>query len=77
MARESLEEFDDIVTDAGDSLVAAIVLLIAGIFTFILTAVTVQMIGDIGRLSVDGNTVVLSAALISAAVVLSSVFIQD
>lgn len=73
MKRESLDEFDDVVSEAGDSLVASVVLLIAGIFAFIMSAVVVQMIGDLGRLPIDGNTVLLSAAIMAAAVVLGSV----
>jgi multisubunit Na+/H+ antiporter MnhG subunit len=77
MTRESLEDFNEVCSEAGDSLVAAVVLLIGGIFTFIISAAVIRMIGDIGRLSVDGNSVILSAALITSAVLLASVLISD
>lgn len=72
MAEGVLEEYDDIVEGAGDSLVASLVMLMAGIFSFVLVAMVVKMVGDIGRLPVDGNFVVLSAAIVTAAVIVSS-----
>jgi uncharacterized protein YjeT (DUF2065 family) len=73
MARESLDEFDDVVSDAGDSLVASLVLLISGIFAFIISTVVIRMISDIGRLPADASMILLSAAIIAGSVVLASV----
>lgn len=75
MVQESFDDFDDVMTGAGDSLVASVVMLIAGIFSFVLISAMIRMVGGLGRVPVSGNTLVLSSSIITAAVIISSVVV--
>lgn len=71
MAGFDLSEYDDIVEEAQDSLVVSVVMLMAGIFSFSISVILIQLV-SIGHSPVSGNFLALSAAILSAAVVMSS-----
>ncbi len=74
MSWVELEEYDNVIEAAEDGLVASVVMLTAAIFVFSISALLMPLV-SIGHSPVSGDFLVLSAAIITASVLISSVHV--